>query len=114
MSGCRRWRCASAGAAGGWRAVLFRASVFNAVKMQEQPASLAIVAYGILMIFSVTLVLGLWYLLLAQVERLARMVDAADLPESGTPAIACPQCRGRVDGMDKFCRNCGAALPRKP
>ena len=45
-------------------AVLFRASVFHAEHIQEQPASLAIVAYAILIVSSVTLVLGLWYLLL--------------------------------------------------
>jgi hypothetical protein len=95
-------------------AVLFRASVFNAVHIQEQPASLAIVAYAILIVSSVTLVLGLWYLLLAQVERLARMVDAADMPEPMAATTACHQCSGRVDGGDKFCRHCGAALGRNP
>jgi hypothetical protein len=95
-------------AAGG--AVLFRASIFNAVHIQDQPASLAIVAYLVLIVSSVTLVLGLWYLLLAQVERLARMVDAGEAGAGAPVGAACPQCHGKVEGMDRFCRHCGAAL----
>jgi hypothetical protein len=95
-------------------AVLFRASVFNAVHIQEQPPSLAIVAYAILIVSSVTLVLGLWYLLLAQVERLARMVDAGEIDVPAAPDTACPQCRGKVEGTDRFCRHCGAALIPNP
>jgi predicted amidophosphoribosyltransferase len=53
-------------------------------------------------------------MLLAQVERLARMVDAAELEEPGAPGTACPQCRSRIEAGDRFCRHCGAALARNP
>src|SRR6478672_2907150 len=56
----------------GW--TLFGSSIFSAIKIREQPPSLAIIAYALLIISSVTLILGLWYLLIAQVERVARMV----------------------------------------
>ena len=95
-------------------AVLFRTSVFNAVHIQDEPASLVIVAYAILIVFSVTLILGLWYLLLAQVERLARIVDASDLEETAASPTTCPQCHGKIESADRFCRHCGTALSRHP
>jgi hypothetical protein len=90
-------------------ALLFRTSIFNAVHIQDEPASLAIVAYAILIVSSVTLVLGLWYLLLAQVQRLARIVDASALDE--TPAAtSCPKCHDKVESTDRFCRHCGKPI----
>jgi len=92
-------------AAAGW--FLFGTSIFNAVHIKDQPPSLAIVAYALLIISSATLVLGLWYILLAQVERLARMVDTTEL---GAPPSVCPQCQHAFDVGDRFCRHCGSAL----
>ena len=99
-------------AAGGW--FLFGTSMLSAIRVKDQPPSLALVAYALLIVSSITLVLGFWYMLLAQVERLARMVDAAELAEPIAPAIACPQCRCPTDAGDRFCRHCGTALERNP
>src|SRR4051812_35764083 len=90
-------------AAVGW--TLFGSSIFSAIKIREQPPSLAIVAYGLLIVSSITLVLGLWYLLLAQVERLARMVDAAELEDPVLPESRCPNCGWSCDPPDRFCRH---------
>jgi len=100
-------------AVAGW--FLFGTSIFNAIHIKEQPASLAIVAYALLIISSATLVLGFWYMLLAQVERVARMVDAAELetPAGGVAAI-CPQCKQAGEAGDQFCRHCGAAMEGMP
>jgi hypothetical protein len=105
-------------AGAGW--TLFGTSIFNAIHVKEQPASLAIVAYALLIVSSATLVLGFWYMLLAQVERLARMVDAAELEEMREPEVdapvqkkqgeVCPKCQGLVESGDCFCRRCGVAL----
>jgi len=96
-------------AAAGW--TLFGNSIFNAIKIREQSPSLALVAYGFIITSSVTLVLGLWYLLLAQVERLARMVDAAELDESAPlPDSRCHNCGWTCDPPDRFCRHCGKSL----
>jgi hypothetical protein len=95
-------------AGAGW--FLFGTSIFNSVHFKDQPASLAIFAYAFLIISSATLVLGLWYLLLTQVQRLARMVDAAELDESlGGKVRECPACHHR-GGEGNFCSHCGAAL----
>jgi len=92
----------------GWS--LFRTSIFNSIHIQDQPASLAIFAWAFLIISSAALVIGLWYLLLTQVERLARMVDAAELDESLAGKVReCPACHSRgVEG--NFCSHCGAKL----
>ena len=98
-------------AVAGW--ALFGTSIFNAIHIREQAPSLAIVAYGLLIVSSATLVLGLWYMLLAQVERLARIVDAAELEEvSAEPADLekCPDCQEHRDASDRFCRNCGRSF----
>jgi hypothetical protein len=94
-------------AAAGWP--LYYNSIFFAIKLKDQPPSLAIVAYVLLIISSVTLVLGLWYLLLAQVERVARMIEA---PEDFTeaPALRCANCGWAYDSPDRFCRHCGKPL----
>ncbi len=91
-------------AAAGW--ILFVTSVFSAIHLREQPESLVIVAYGFLIVSSVTLLLGLWYILRAQVERLAQVVDSA---ESVKPmaALTCSRCGRAVDAGDRFCRHCG-------
>lgn len=95
-------------AGAGW--FLFGTSIFNSVHIKDQPASLAIFAYAFLIVSSVTLVLGLWYLLLTQVQRLARMVDAAELDESlGGKARECTACHHR-GGEGNFCSHCGATL----
>jgi hypothetical protein len=99
---------AIATAIAGW--ALFGSSIFSAIRLKDQPPSLAIVAYGLLIISSITLVLGLWYLLLAQVERLARMVDADDLPPTEAQSARCSSCGWPCDPPDRFCRHCGHAL----
>jgi len=88
----------------GWR--LLGTSIFSAIHIKDQPPSLAIIAYAFLIVSSATLVLGLWYMLLAQVERLARMVDAAELEETRT----CTKCHRILDAGDRFCRDCGQAV----
>ena len=98
-------------AAAGW--IIFGNSIFSAIRIREQPPSLAIIAYGFLIISSVTLVLGLWYLLLAQVDRVARMVDAAELDEA-MGELHCPHCRRLYDTGDRFCRHCGVSLNSAP
>ena len=64
-------------AAAGW--VVFGTSIFSAIRIKEQSPYQAIIAYGLLIVSSATLVIGLWYLLLAQVQRVARIVEAEDL-----------------------------------
>ena len=96
-------------AGAGW--FIFGTSMFDAVHIRDQPFSRAIVAYSLLIVSSATLVLGFWYILLAQVERLARIVDAAELE---SPPALCAQCQHPFDMGDRFCRHCGAALSAKP
>ncbi len=96
-------------AAAGW--ILFGTSIFNAIHIKEQSPSLAIFAYGFLIVSSATLVLGFWYLLLTQVERLARMVDAAELDElHQNIAATCDSCGKKVAPTDQFCPQCGAKI----
>jgi len=94
-------------AAAGWP--LFSTSVFSAIHIKDQPPSLVIIAYALLITSSATLVLGLWYMLLAQVERLARIVDTSDLVQPPA-ALTCPKCGRAVDAPDRFCRHCGEQL----
>lgn len=99
---------AIATAVAGWS--LFGSSIFSAIHIKEQSPQLAIVAYAILIISSVTLVLGLWYLLLAQVERLAYMVDADHLDSAEPDPMTdrrCINCGWSYDSPDRFCRHCG-------
>ena len=93
----------------GWS--LLGNSIFSAIHIKDQAPSLAIIAYGFLIVSSATLVLGLWYILLAQVERVARMVDAADLEEAPVEG-ACQACQQGVSRGDRFCRHCGTSLTR--
>jgi hypothetical protein len=92
----------------GWR--IFGQSIFSAVTLKDQSPYQAIIAYGLLIVSSVTLILGLWYLLLAQVERIARMVDV-DGGDDGETAPggkkSCPNCGWSLDAPDRFCRHCG-------
>jgi hypothetical protein len=89
----------------GWS--LLGTSIFSAIKIQDQSPALAIVAYALLIVSSITLVLGLWYLLLAQVERVARMVEADEDP---VVPLRCPNCGWNHDPPDRFCRHCGKPL----
>jgi hypothetical protein len=100
-------------AAAGW--FIYFTSVSHAVTLKDQPPAMAIIAYGFLFISSVTLVLGFWYMLRAQVERIARMVDASELDDqpatpAPAPTLACPHCRCHIDATDHFCRHCGKSL----
>jgi hypothetical protein len=99
---------AIATAIAGWG--LLSSSIHSAIRIKDQPPSLAIIAYGLLIVSSVTLVLGLWYLLLAQVERLARMVDADELDEGVERPAACANCGWPCDAPDRYCRHCGRPL----
>lgn len=99
---------ALATAVAGW--VVFGTSIFNAIHIKEEAPSRAIIAYGLLIISSATLVLGFWYLLLAQMQRLARMVDAQELEALSATGEPCPTCHRRAAAEDRFCRHCGAAL----
>jgi hypothetical protein len=104
---------AVATAAAGW--ALFGTSVFNAIHIKEESPAQAIIAYALLIISSATLVLGFWYLLLAQVQRVARMVDAQELEDLSATGEPCPGCHRRADAEDRFCRHCGAAMkPEAP
>ncbi len=78
---------------------------------RAKPDSLAMVilAWVLLIISSATLVLGFWYLLLAQVRRIARMVGE-DETHSDIPAPRCPNCGWPHDSPDRFCRHCGKPL----
>jgi hypothetical protein len=58
---------------------------------------------------SVTLVLGLWYLLLAQVERVARIIES-DETERDPARRLCGNCGWFFDAPDRFCRHCGKPL----
>jgi hypothetical protein len=94
----------------GWP--LLGRSIFSAIKMTPQSPYEAIVAYGLLIVSSATLVLGLWYLLLAQVERVARIVEADetdDTPQVPGPHL-CGNCGWFFDPPDRFCRHCGKSL----
>ena len=95
----------------GW--TLFGSSIFSAMKIKDQPPSLVIIAYAFLIVSSVTLILGLWYLLIAQVERIARMVDADELDSPTIDSLRCHNCGWTIDAPDRFCRHCGKALTQE-
>ncbi len=69
----------------------------------------AVLGYGLLIISSITLVLGLWYLLLAQVRRLARMVEGGTEGTVLNP-LRCANCGWPCEPPDRFCRHCGKPL----
>jgi|SRR5271154_5680451 len=85
----------------GWPLLLFR--------MKDQAPYQAIVAYALLIVSSITLVLGLWYLLLAQVERIARIVESDDTDPDPAHRL-CPTCGWFFDPPDRYCRHCGKPL----
>lgn len=99
-------------AAPGW--FIYGVSVVNASSVGGNRGDItAIIGYGLLILSSITLVLGLWYLLLAQVRRLARMVEGGgdagqDRVESSRPI--CLNCGWPRDPPDRFCRHCGKPL----
>ena len=97
-------------AAMGWP--LYGATMMDALRMRDQPITHVIGAYVLLIVSTITLVLGLWYALLAQMERLARMVDAAELEPSLTQ-ITCPRCHQDAEAADHFCRHCGSSLSQE-
>ena len=77
--------------------------------MTPQSPYEAIIAYGLLIVSSATLVLGLWYLLLAQVQRVARIVEADE--DEGAPARRlCANCGWFYDPPDRYCRHCGKPM----
>jgi Kef-type K+ transport system membrane component KefB len=90
----------------GW--LIFGISIFSAVNVKSQSPYQAIGAYALLIVSSVTLVLGLWYLLLAQVGRIARIVTLEQPPLE--VSSNCGNCGWPHDGPDRFCRHCGKAL----
>jgi hypothetical protein len=100
-------------AAPGW--TLYVLSVRTAQKspLAESPLLLVIGAYVLLIISSIALVLGLWYLLLAQVRRIATMVGEDEVLDSAGHPIAkplCHNCGWAHDPPDRFCRHCGKSL----
>jgi hypothetical protein len=91
----------------GW--TIFGGSIFSAIRIRNQSPYQAIIAYVILIVSSATFILGLWYLLLAQVDRVARMVESDDSDDVSSPHL-CPNCGWGFDGPDRFCRHCGKPL----
>jgi len=94
-------------AAAGW--ALYYISLSSATRIKEQSPYLAIIAYALLIVSSATLVLGLWYLLLAQVQRIAGIVESEDSLHASERPL-CPNCGWPCDPPDRFCRHCGKAL----
>jgi hypothetical protein len=92
---------------GGW--ALYSNTIRAAINIREDSLSRVIIAWGLLIASSIMLVLGLWYLLLAQVQRIARMVEGEPDPERGTTPL-CPNCGWSLDPPDRFCRHCGKPL----
>jgi len=94
-------------AAAGW--ALFGTSIFSAIRIKEQSPYRAIIAYALLIVSSATLVLGFWYLLLAQVQRIARIVESEESLAAPDRPL-CPNCGWTRDPPDRFCRHCGKNL----
>lgn len=91
----------------GW--TLYASSVHDALRIRDQSPYLALLAYALLIVSSITLVLGLWYLLLAQVRRLAHIVGEDEYPADPV-TITCPNCGWPHDPPDRYCRHCGKPL----
>lgn len=100
----------------GW--LLYGTSFHYAVNLTAEPAYRVILAWALLLISSVTLVLGLWYLLLAQVRRIARMAGQDEPGAEGAGAVRarphCGNCGWPHDAPDRFCRHCGKAIVPSP
>ena len=91
----------------GW--IIFSTSILAAIHIHEESPFRAIIAYGFLITSSIMLVLGLWYLLLAQVQRIARMVEG-DPETERAAALLCPNCGWFRETNDRFCRHCGKPI----
>ena len=94
----------------GWG--LYGLAIHLALRRPGQDSGpVVIAAYVLLIVSSITLVLGLWYLLLAQVRRIARMAEVEELevPEGAAPPL-CSNCGWFFDPPDRFCRHCGKPL----
>jgi zinc-ribbon domain len=96
----------------GW--FYFGASLWNAFSINGVTFIQGVVAYTLLIISSVTLVLGLWYLLLAQVRRVAYMVEGPVESDPPAPPRICQNCGWAHDATDRFCRHCGKPLAATP
>lgn len=109
-----RWMLLIAGltALAGWS--IYGRAFFFALWSRTQTPYGVIVGYGLLIISSITLILGLWYLLLAQVQRIARIVHADDLPHVEGQNLRCHNCGWPIDEPDRFCRHCGKQLIALP
>jgi hypothetical protein len=97
----------------GWTLYYFSIRLAQKNPFAERPVLLVIAAYVFLILSSVTLVLGLWYLLLAQVRRIAHITGEEEiLDDAGNPVARplCPNCGWFFDPPDRFCRHCGKPL----
>ncbi len=95
-------------AAPGW--ILYGVAIWNVFRLRHFTFFQAITAYGLLIISSIALVLGLWYLLLAQARRMSRMVDGGADGTEGDTNLRCGNCGWPRDYPDRFCRHCGKPL----
>jgi hypothetical protein len=96
----------------GW--FLYGLSVRNAHRMAEDAPLLVIAAYVLLIISSATLVLGLWYLLLAQVRRIAHITGEEEIDTGPEKRLLCKNCGWFFDPPDRYCRHCGKLLREEP
>ncbi|HTV49460.1 MAG TPA: zinc ribbon domain-containing protein [Phycisphaerae bacterium] len=94
----------------GW--FLFGASLWNAFSINGVTVIQGAIAYTLLIVSSVTLVLGLWYLLLAQARRVAHMVEGPGESEASVPPRICTNCGWAYDATDRFCRHCGKMVEK--
>jgi hypothetical protein len=99
-------------AAPGW--ALYGVAIWNVFSLRHFTFFHAVVAYGLLIFSSVALVLGLWYLLLAQARRLSIMVDGGAEAAGEKAQARCGNCGWPRDYPDQFCRHCGKPLSALP
>jgi hypothetical protein len=109
------WMLALAVLTGGPGWVLYYFSVRMAQKspLAEIPTLMVIGAYALLIISTIALILGMWYLLLAQVRRIATMVGEEEVHDAEGHTITnphCANCGWNYDAPDRFCRHCGKPL----
>lgn len=95
-------------AAPGW--ILYGVAIWNVFTLRHFTFLQTITAYGLLIISSVALVLGLLYLLLAQARRMSLTVDGGADGFDGQTNPRCGNCGWPHDYPDRFCRHCGKAL----
>ncbi len=99
----------------GW--FFYGVSILGAFTIRQFTLWQTVVAYSLLIVSSITLLLGLWYLLLAQVRRLARVVEGneAQTSDSAIPEpLRCHNCGWPMDSPDRFCRHCGKLASDTP